>query len=104
MHKHIIGMLWLTQEAVLATAHDVALNICDDIDYKNAVKKWGHVSYNKIFTPKQYTDFRCSTNLERFKYCPECGEKIDWKKVRIEIEEEVKKSDILLKKIIPHNL
>lgn len=33
--------------------------------------------------------------------CPVCGGRIDWKKVRIEIEEEVKKSDILLKKDNP---
>lgn len=90
LHQHIIGMLWLSQEAELSTANDVALHICDMIDYKKAVEKWGHVSFTKIFNPKQYADFRCSTNLTRFKYCPECGEKINWKQVRIEIEKELK--------------
>lgn len=89
MHQHIIGMLWLTQEAVLATAEDVAKDIINDTEYNDAMNKWGYTPTRKILSPKQYTDFRCSTNLERFKYCPECGEKIDWKKVRIEIEEEL---------------
>ena len=31
---------------------------------------------------KDYADGRKSTNLRRFKFCPECGEKIDWKAIR----------------------
>lgn len=98
MHNHIIGLLWLTGDGELANVHDLAWHILDDMDYNKCLQKRGDFPLKKIFSTNQYTDFRCSTNLERFKYCPECGEKIDWKKVRIEIEEEVKKSDILLKK------
>lgn len=89
MHKHIIGMLQLTDYAELATAEDVAKDIINDTEHNDVINKWGYTQLKKIFSPKQYTDFRCSTNPERFKYCPECGEKIDWKKVRIEIEEEL---------------
>ena len=28
---------------------------------------------------RKHFDFRCSTPLTRFIYCPMCGEKIDWK-------------------------
>lgn len=89
MHKHIIGMLQLADYAELSTAEDVAKYIINYTEYNDAMNKWGYAPTRKIFSTKQYTDFRCSTNLERFKYCPECGEKIDWKKVRIEIEEEL---------------
>lgn len=44
---------------------------------------------NKIFTFKRakvtvadYCDFRKSVNMIRFRYCPECGRKIDWKGIR----------------------
>lgn len=82
-------MLQLTDYAELAAAEDVAKDIINDTEYNDVINKWGYTQLKKIFSPKQYTDFRCSTNLERFKYCPECGEKIDWKKVRVEIEEEL---------------
>lgn len=36
----------------------------------------------KIWTLKDYGDFRKSTNLSRFKYCPFCGKHIDWGKIR----------------------
>lgn len=34
------------------------------------------------YTAKQYCDLRYATNLQRFKYDPFTGEKIDWKKVK----------------------
>lgn len=89
MHKCIVGMLWLTEEAILATAKDVSTDIMNDMDARDEMKKWGYTPLRNIFSPKQYTDWRCSTNLERFKYCPCCGEKIDWKKVRTEIEKDL---------------
>lgn len=39
-----------------------------------------------IYTAKQYCDFRYATNLQRFRYDPFTGEKIDWKKVKELIE------------------
>ena len=35
-----------------------------------------------VYSAKQYCDFRYSTNLERFKYDPFTGEKINWKKIK----------------------
>ena len=31
---------------------------------------------------KQYLDWRYSTNLQQFTYCPFCGKKINWKELR----------------------
>ena len=39
------------------------------------------LNYNHFYSAKQYCDFRCSTNLERFVYDPFSGKKIDWKKI-----------------------
>lgn len=36
----------------------------------------------KHYTMNDYLDKRKSTNLRRFEYCPDCGKKIDWKKMR----------------------
>ena len=38
------------------------------------------------YSAKQYCDFRYATNLQRFRYDPFTGEKIDWKKVKELIE------------------
>ena len=37
------------------------------------------------YTAEQYCDGRCATNLQRFKYDPFTGERIDWKKVYHEL-------------------
>lgn len=89
MHEHIIGLLWDIDYGELATAHDVAVNIVDIRNLNNASKQYGYSFTKQEYSPKQYSDLRCSNNLNRFKYCPECGEKIDWKQVRVEIEEEL---------------
>lgn len=38
--------------------------------------------YTAYFSANQYCDFRYATNLQRFRYDPFTGEKIDWKKVK----------------------
>ena len=38
-------------------------------------------SKESIYTLKDYSDRRKSTNITRFDYCPYCGEKIDWNKI-----------------------
>ena len=43
---------------------------------------------HKVYTLKDYADKRKSTNLTRFDFCPYCGKKIDWKKIKNEEVEE----------------
>lgn len=38
-------------------------------------------SKESMYTIKDYTDRRKSTNITRFEYCPFCGEKINWKTI-----------------------
>lgn len=51
--------------------------------YRYAIKEFGF-SIGKIMLLSDYFDGRRSTNLYRFKYCPYCGNKIDWKKMKKE--------------------
>jgi hypothetical protein len=34
------------------------------------------------YTLDDYCDMRKSTNLTRFRYCPMCGKKIEWKQIK----------------------
>ena len=36
----------------------------------------------KVWQLRDYGDFRKSTDLTRFKCCPYCGNKINWKEIR----------------------
>lgn len=38
----------------------------------------------KVWTLPEYCDRRVITNLSRFNFCPECGAKIDWRKLKHE--------------------
>lgn len=63
----IIGQLNLTYEqTILCTLGELYSEIHNN---------------STVYTPKQYCDWRYSTNLVRFNYDPFTGEKIDWKKV-----------------------
>lgn len=89
LHKHIIGMFYYSDYSELVTAHNVAVSIVETMEFNKFSKQYGCGICKKEYSPKQYSDFRYSTDLIRFRHCPECGEKIDWKKVKVEIEEEL---------------
>lgn len=36
------------------------------------------IYYSSKYRVADYLDRRCSTNLRRYKYCPDCGKEIDW--------------------------
>ena len=42
-----------------------------------------HLRLAQPFKLSDYFDRRKSTNLNHFNYCPYCGEKIDWKQLKI---------------------
>ena len=44
-----------------------------------------HINYpfrNTAWSLKDYCDKRKNTDLTRFDYCPYCGKKIEWKKIK----------------------
>lgn len=40
-----------------------------------------------------YCDFRKTVNLVRFRFCPECGRKIDWKAIKRMADNEQREAD-----------
>lgn len=68
--------------------HDIGLFHDYEGDWLITINRLKKEQPNTIYTMKQYLDGRYSTNLSKFKYCPWCGEKIDWGKIRKEILEE----------------
>ena len=85
-HKCIIGQ-WLDYE-------DTSLITFKDLNEKvkehNETYIYGLETYGKAFVNGlikkivilDYFDGRKNTNLIKFNYCPYCGEKIDWKKLK----------------------
>ncbi len=71
--------------------------------YIGYVSSWGDstivtpeylVKYSYLidnYTVDQLCDWRFSTNLQRFKYDPFTGEKIDWKEVKKYLKDKLKK-------------
>lgn len=86
-HECSIGVLWESYEVT---------NIVDLPYLKEFIRKeqrhqewldeegypadyWGR---KKVNTLRDYGDLRKATALERFRFCPECGKRIDWKAIR----------------------
>lgn len=83
MCHHTIGVLWLTDDCWLVNIHNLKLHIQERKEHNENCKRCG---LENLLWPewalRDYADGRKSTNLRRFTYCPECGEKIDWKAIR----------------------
>ena len=85
-HGCVIGLLNLSSESELATVAMLKDHIVDRVERNRQIRELG-VSigswlYEKEWTLKDYCDKRKSTNLSRFDFCPECGKKIDWKRIK----------------------
>ena len=65
--------------------HAIGLFHDYDGDWLITINRLKKEQPNTVYTMKQYLDGRYSTNLSKFKYCPWCGEKIDWNKIRKEL-------------------
>lgn len=83
MREHIIGLLYITDDSELVDIHQLKFHIQERIEHNQSCRENG---FDFLVWPewtlRDYTDGRKSTNLRRFKFCPECGEKIDWKAIR----------------------
>lgn len=70
---HIIGIYYDYGDTDPVTLCDLENRVKDDLESK----------YFKLgYTMQDYLDREKTTNLQRFNFCPKCGEKIDWKKIR----------------------
>lgn len=90
VHECVIGMYYDYNNAKLVTVNELLEEIHDDLSSYNYISvlfnTYG-ITNKKIkppYTLKDYCDKRKSTNLTRFEFCPYCGKKIDWKKIKEE--------------------
>lgn len=88
-HECIIGLLRDSYESEsLVTLQELLEYINWHIKLYEDTKDEIYWTNIKPYTLKDYCDRRKkSTNLTRFEFCPYCGKKIDWKKIK---NEEVK--------------
>lgn len=65
-------------------AHECTIGLWSDYEYSPLVTLSDLVEMqpDSIYTMVMLTDNRYNTCLRRFKYCPECGKKIDWETIR----------------------
>lgn len=83
-HECIIGVLNDDMYRLIALK-DLRRYINEVKEYNKFVDEQGIASCKiKEYTLKNYCDKRKSTNLTRFEFCPYCGKKIDWKKIKSE--------------------
>lgn len=95
-HECIIGMYYYDYEDIrLATVNELLKEIQDRYKlYEHLCKLYDECDLDKLETPytlKDYCDRRRSTDLIRFEFCPYCGKKIDWKKIKEENKDEESK-------------
>ena len=84
--KCIIGQ-WLDYEdTTLITFEDLKEKIQEyNETYKYALNNYGQDFVNGFIKKKNikdYFDGRKNTNINKFNYCPVCGEKINWKELK----------------------
>lgn len=83
-HEHIIGLLNDYENTELITLNGLKKHINQMYHFVLWVKgnKYNDLRQREAYTLKDYCDGRKSTDLTRFEYCPICGEKIDWGKIK----------------------
>ena len=80
-HKCTIGLLYRHEDCTLATLDDLLTHMRDVKEYNKWAASCVTWPIRKAWTLKQYADFRYSTDMDRFSYCPFCGKKINWKEI-----------------------
>lgn len=78
---HCIGLLYNYDEAYLTTLPELKEHIKAFEETNRLYAFIPCFDGRRVYTLKEYADFRRSTGLTRFRYCPYCGEKINWKEI-----------------------
>lgn len=81
VHECVIGILQTWDRREMVTLDDLQDDIDRNIKFEaGRYDRCGVRDY--VYTLRDYGDLRKKTNLRRFLYCPECGNKIDWGMIR----------------------
>lgn len=82
IHECVIGLLHGSDSEELVTLVDLEDYIFDTVQHNQNLPKHLKWASRLVWSLEDYADKRRSTNLHRFDYCPECGEKVDWRSIR----------------------
>lgn len=83
-HECIIGMYYDFDDTQLITLVELQEKIKWCISMDEYCKSNGWPTPRAVYTLSDYCNRRKSTNLTKFEFCPYCGKKIDWKKIKSE--------------------
>ena len=79
-HECVIGLLSNYAGGEIVTLEELMNHIQERIHFNEIV---GNEAIKEIvWTLKDYSNGRKSTDFLKFHFCPMCGKKIDWKKIR----------------------
>ena len=86
-HECIIGLYYYWDGDSLITLNGLKYNMKRDEEIKKIAEAdpvYASIYLRKTYDFADYFDKRKSVNMKRFEYCPTCGKKINWKKLRSE--------------------
>lgn len=86
-HECTVGLLHYVDYSDLVTLEELREHIADCVTdnillESDPVLRGCKNLKKKVWTMKQYADWRCNTNLQKFSYCPRCGKLIKWNEIR----------------------
>ena len=89
-HECYIGLYYDTEYDALITLSNLKSKVYDDKDLKKIADldpMYASIYHNRMkhYELSDYLDKRKNVNMWRFEFCPMCGKKIDWKKMRGEV-------------------
>lgn len=86
-HECIIGLYYDYDGPSLITLNDLEYYRERDEEVEKIAKAdpvYASIYLRKTYDFADYFDKRKNVNMRRFEYCPTCGKKIEWKKLRSE--------------------
>ena len=84
-HDCVIGIRYYYEETDLVTLDWLKKHIEETASFNKRVKEdgvYGDWILRREWSLKDYCDKRKDTDLSRFDYCPYCGKKIEWNKIK----------------------
>lgn len=86
-HECIIGVIYDYEDTRLVTLTELKEIITIRQEFKKRhqhEENWRAITndFCDAYTLSDYCDKRKSTDLRQFKYCADCGKKIDWKEIK----------------------
>lgn len=85
-HECVIGLWYEYDNTDIVTERELFNEIRSENNYREI---YGGTPLDAT----DYCDFRKSVNLARFRHCPMCGKKIDWKTIKRRADNEQREAE-----------